>query len=272
MTLVETLAVNLAVSKREAKRLVDERSVFVNSKRVWIAKHTVMIGDRIEVVGLTQGGAKSSDGIPDDAAREALPILLTAGDALVVDKPAGVECVNGQDHIEARLRKRWPNARVVHRLDKDTSGCLLATTSEAAWDFFVEQFANHSIKKRYLALMLGAPKSAKTIVDAPLDGKSAKSVFYRKEVLGQCSLCEIELLTGRTHQIRRHARELGLTVLGDRKYGAQSLDKRLRSVERQMLHAWKLSFMPSAGSSPIEVVSAPPKDFSSWRRRLGGAG
>ncbi len=261
--LVDFVADKLTISKREAKRLVDARGVFVNGKRVWMGKHQLMIGDKVEIVG-----APSAEQSTDINQATELSILYSGGDALVIDKPAGIECVNGKNHIESQLRIKWPQARVVHRLDRDTSGCLLATTSEAAWDFFIEQFKSHTIKKRYLALLSGTLKHKRVVVDSALDGKSAKSIFHIRAKSNDFTLCEIELLTGRTHQIRRHAMELNCAVLGDRKYGDQSMTKDLRAVPRQMLHAWKVSFVPGLEFKVIEIEAPVPDDFASWQRRL----
>lgn len=263
LPLVDFVAGKMDMSKRDAKRLIDARNVFVNGKRVWMGKHQLMIDDKVEVVGVF-----ATEDFTTSGNSASLQILFSGGDAIVVNKPAGIECVNGKNHLENQLRTKWPQARVVHRLDRDTSGCLLATTSEAAWDFFIEQFKSHTIKKRYLALLSGTPKQKRVVVDLALDGKTAKTIFHTRATSHDFTLCEIELLTGRTHQIRRHAMEINCSVLGDKKYGDQSMSKGLRSVPRQMLHAWKVNFVPGPDLDSVEIEAPVPEDFASWQRRL----
>jgi len=269
-TLVEFVATKLKISKKESKRLVDTRAVFVNGKRVWMGKHKLMIGDQVEVIQAEQRNS-AGETLANNTASKVTPklnVIFQAGDALVIDKRAGIECVNGAGHIEQSLRETWPNARVVHRLDRDTSGCLLATTTEAAWEFFIAQFREQHIHKRYLAIFFGELRYNRTVVDAALDGKSAKTIFLKRAVAAGVTLCEIELLTGRTHQIRRHAQELGCSILGDRKYGPQAMSKSLRTVPRQLLHAWKLGFTPQLGLEKVEVTAEIPADFQAWQKRL----
>ena len=222
-----------------------------------MAKHNLMLEDRVEVVAQSS----SEENLK-------LEILYSNHDALVINKPAGIECVDAERPLEKYLRIEFPGARIVHRLDRDTSGCLLATKSEAAWDFFVGQFKDFSIKKSYLAILSGHLPHARNIVNSAIDGKSAKSIFHRMASSSDFTLSKIELLTGRTHQIRKHVQELNCALLGDRNYGSQSMQKFLRSVPRQMLHAASIEFSPTLNEEKVLVNAPIPPDFLSWQKRL----
>jgi 23S rRNA pseudouridine1911/1915/1917 synthase len=164
----------------------------------------------------------------------------------------------------------------VHRLDKDTSGILLAAKTPQAHAKLVEMFSQRQIHKDYLAICVGTPKEG--LIDVPIkrhpihrkemavcltDGKEAKSICRVLKKNEQLSLVEIQLLTGRTHQIRVHLKHLGTPVLGDPVYGSASANKKWEAT-RQLLHALRLKFSHPMTSSQMEIIAPVPKDFSRY--------
>ncbi|MES2121967.1 MAG: RluA family pseudouridine synthase [Chlamydiota bacterium] len=161
---------------------------------------------------------------------------------------------------------------IVHRIDKDTSGVLIAAKTVEAHRALVRAFAERRMEKTYLAICVGCPKEGP--VDAPIGrhpvrrkemcvsetGREAKSVV---RVLGKnerLSLVEVDILTGRTHQIRVHLKHLGAPVLGDAVYGSSAANKKFH-VARQLLHAHRLSFEHPITGQRLTCVAPPPKDL-----------
>lgn len=185
---------------------------------------------------------------------------------------------------------------IVHRLDKDTTGVIVWAKNQASYDFLSKQFQDRTTEKTYLALLLGDfpegklkhesylkrdPKNKTRFVSLSGEGLSdeqksemrwAKSYFTLKENFAhKYSLCEILLVTGRTHQIRVQAKELGHPVLGDQTYNpshtvspifSEKVREVLVKTKRQMLHASKLSFVHPLSHKTMNFEASLPKDFS----------
>lgn len=162
---------------------------------------------------------------------------------------------------------------IVHRLDKDTTGILLAAKTSMAHAKLVEIFAQRRIQKFYLAVCVGTPKEG--LIDAPIKrhpvhrkvmavcfegGKEAKSICRVLKKSEQLSLVEINLLTGRTHQIRVHLKHVGTPVLGDPIYGSVSANKRF-NTSRQLLHAHRLCFSHPITGASLDLTAPIPKDL-----------
>ena len=210
-------------------------------------------------------------------------ILFIDGDAIVIDKPNGLAVDAprlGGDCIEYRIGelmlgfKRPPTA--MHRLDQDTSGCLLFARNPRARAEIQKSFEAGAVEKRYLAVLGGEPAGDEGLIDLPLAkvssaeagwrmvgdrdgklaGKSARTRWRKLEVRDGKTLVEFRPLTGRTHQIRVHAREgLGIGILGDRVYGFPGGE--------MLLHASRL--VVPRGSKPVIDVTAPlPERFAEW--------
>lgn len=196
-------------------------------------------------------------------------ILHENPDLLVVDKPHGMAVHAGSGLpwglIDA-LRQDRPGEfiELVHRLDRETSGCLVLARNGAALNWLAAQFRDGRVRKRYLCLMDGLLQQDVVDVDAPLgrggdesdglvavdpEGKAARTRFRVLEQFRDCSYVEAELFTGRTHQIRAHAKYLGLPLAGDRKYSARSALRRwkARGLSRLFLHAHFLALRSPAG-------------------------
>lgn len=160
---------------------------------------------------------------------------------------------------------------IVHRLDKETSGCLVVAKTDAAHRSLSEQFANREVKKTYLALVAGKPRHPHGTITAPIgrhrthrqkmavsepgEGRDAKTDYRVLAASEKRSLVECKPHTGRTHQIRVHLKHLGCPVLGDPIYGQRG------TFSRHMLHAWKLEFVHPVTRKPMAFEAPPPPEF-----------
>ena len=274
-SLQDFLAAWLGVSRRAAKAVIDGRSVWVNRRCVWIAHHTLKSGDTVELAHAVMAAARRPvarrEIAPED--RKHVRVLAEFGDFLVVDKPAGLLSADDPHSVEAILREqlRDPAIQAVHRLDRDTTGCLLFARSEAAWQAAVEVFKTHLVQKQYRAIVVGRFAHPHVTVDAPLDGQSAISHVTREAVGDEASFLRIRIETGRTNQIRRHLSSIRHPVVGDRMFGLKSArDPRLMSVPRQMLHASALELPhPTAKGETIKAHSPLPADFRATLKLFG---
>jgi RluA family pseudouridine synthase len=254
-SLLDFLSERLRLSRRRAKTLLDARAVFVNHRRIWMARHVLRAGDVVEVASKTSPPPLRSTG--------RIPILYEDADFIVVDKPAG-QPVDGPRGVEEECRNRFRSRQIalVHRLDKDTSGCLMLAKHPAARDWMVSMFEQRRVLKVYHVIVLGEfPARAKTITKE-LDGLMAVTHVMRISANDRASHLRVRIETGRTHQIRKHMAALRHPVLGDRTYATGPLeDPLLRNVSRQMLHAELLAFPHRQTGELIRVKSALPADF-----------
>ena len=204
-------------------------------------------------------------------------VLFLDGEALVIDKPAGLPVDPPRDgglSLENHLAtltfgfQRWPTA--VHRLDRDTSGCLLLARNPKAHARFQQAFEGGTVQKRYLAVLDAAPAESAGVIDLPLvkissaeagwrmrgdpGGKRAVTAWRVLSVLDGRALVEFRPETGRTHQIRVHAAEaLGAAVVGDPVYGRAD-------PAGMLLHAAALT-VPRGGKAAIDAVAPWPERF-----------
>jgi 23S rRNA pseudouridine955/2504/2580 synthase len=204
-----------------------------------------------------------------------IAVLYENDDCIVLNKPAGLPVQGGERvgaSLDAVLAETWsPRPLLVHRLDKDTSGVILVAKNRAAAARFAALFApgtsrGGGISKRYLAVCAGNPGKGGTInLSLAVKGaeKEAQTAYTCLEAGGDFSLLELELGTGRTHQIRRHLSRIGNPVLGDEKYGDFALNKKLRKergLKRLLLHSSRLVIPESLAGFPLDV-GAPPPDY-----------
>jgi tRNA pseudouridine32 synthase / 23S rRNA pseudouridine746 synthase len=196
---------------------------------------------------------------------------------LVIDKPAGMLAVPGrgedkQDCLATRVQSRWPDARVVHRLDMATSGLMLFARG-AEWQRLLSQdFATRRIEKHYVAMVDGRMPSAQGCIDLPLaadwprrplqkvDAAQGKHSRTDWQVIGfderlQASRLALRPLTGRTHQLRVHLLAIGHPILGDALYAPPGLQAR---APRLLLHASELRLNHPTGGTALLLRCAPP--------------
>lgn len=253
-TLQSFLSLKLGISRNRAKALLDQRLVFVNGRRVWMTHHALRKDDRVSAT-------ISIPTAPDTP--PSIPILFEDNDYLIVNKPAGLLAAGG-DSAETLLRQQLnaPELVSVHRLDRDTSGCLWIARTTGAFDAAVELFQDHSLLKLYHAIVLGHVSPPEQTIKTPIDGQPAVTHFKVLDANDQASHLLVKIETGRTHQIRKHLSQAGHTLLGDRTYGTRTaLPSSIQSIPRQMLHATTLEFIQPLSKVRVRVTAPLPADF-----------
>lgn len=225
-----------------------------------------------------------------------LNILYEDSDILVVDKPSGMvthptdhggnvtgTLVNALLHHCGKLPGEEYRAGLVHRLDKETSGVMVAAKTDEARKNLSKQFADRKVQKTYLALVAGRVKNKEGRIEAPI-GRDARNHVRRKistspnareaitefrvaEEFPNASLVEVNLLTGRTHQIRVHFSSIQHPVVGDELYGFKGMNEQFKSP-RMFLHAWKLKFTYPQTGEELEFESALPEELEGVLEKL----
>jgi 23S rRNA pseudouridine955/2504/2580 synthase len=277
-------------------RILRTGQVRVNGRRAKPA-YRLATGDRVRLPPLERKGGGEGDAeapkTPSKSLREfvAGAVIHEDRDLIVVNKPAGVAVHGGSGVsfgvIEA-LRAVHPQIKeleLVHRLDRETSGCLLVAKRRAVLRELHAQLRERTIEKRYLTLVVGRwPFGVKTI-DLPLktnlkqggervvrvhsEGQHADTTFTPIEQFGKfATLLDVGLGTGRTHQIRVHAAHAGYPVAGDEKYGDRDKDAKLKEygLSRMFLHAASLAFR--RGDEPFSVTAPLPPELQSVLEKL----
>ena len=247
----------LGLSRNKAKQLIDNRTVFVNRRRVWMARHSLRSGDRVEFPD------QESSYTPSAAAKST--ILFEDDYYMIVDKPAGV-LSNGQNSYEERLRKQLnlPSLRAIHRLDKDTSGCFLMAKNQQAFDRIVPLFQQQAVIKTYEAIAAGQVEPRAISINTPIDNQPAATHVRVINANRFASHLKITIETGRTHQIRKHLLSIDHPVLGDKNYGTRlPASARTISITRQMLHAVSLQFTHPITAKHVHARAHLPQGFNS---------
>ncbi len=257
--LIDCLASHLSFSKKKAKKLLNERVVFVNGKRVWMARHSLRQSDTVEVHTTTTHHSTESR----------IKILHKDADYIIADKPPGL-LSNGTDSVESILQRQLqlPDLTAVHRLDRDTSGCLLFSRNRRAHGAAIELFRGREVHKTYHAIVAGRMREDTQSIRRSLDEQQAITKFRVLDAGDVASHLQLVLVTGRTHQIRRHLASIHHPVVGDKNHAPQRrYSDILRTVPRQMLHARRISFRPQDGEV-IRCESPLPGDFRACLRIL----
>ena len=223
-----------------------------------------------------------------------LDLLFEDADVLVVNKPAGLvvhpgagnqahTLVNALLHHCTQLSGIGGKERpgIVHRLDKQTSGCVVVAKTDAAHRGLARQFAAREVSKIYLALVAGSLGKARGTIEAAIGrhpvhrkkmavdqkrGRAARTDYHVLQSGSGLSLVECRLHSGRTHQVRVHFQHLGHPILGDSLYGR---DRPIQAT-RQMLHAWKLGFTHPRTAKQMFFEAPIPDDFQMAMKSWGG--
>lgn len=268
------------VPKSRIYRLVRKGEVRVNKGRVDI-KYRLAAGDVVRIPPIRVAERSEESFVPKGLQAALQQGILFEDDGfMVINKPAGFAVHGGSgvsSGIIEGLRLIRPEARfleLVHRLDKDTSGCLLIAKKRSALRKLQEFFRNSEIKKTYQALLAGQWDRKKLIVTAPLlkniskggerivviskAGKAAETLFTRIKLFRNATLVEASPKTGRTHQIRVHAASLGHAIVGDDRYGSDEINKLFKNkgYKRMFLHAETLKFKHPVTDEKM-TISAP---------------
>ena len=277
--LQDFLAAKFSLSRRTAKAMIDGRSVWVNRKCVWMARFQLKTGDVVEIPDAVVKGAQKQSRV-DSPAPEAQPrqkrhvrVLWQDDCYLICDKPAGIVSCDDPKSVETILREqeKIPTLEAVHRLDRDTTGCLMFAKNRASLVAAVEIFKTHKVSKTYHAVVAGKFPYAHQIIDEPLDKQSALTKVNREAYGPDASFLRVRIETGRTNQIRRHLSSVRFPIVGDRVFGLKSArDPRLMRVPRQMLHASTLA-MPHPVEKRVEIKahSPLPADFRGALKLFG---
>jgi len=296
------------LSRSRLQALIHQGHVALRKTTIRDANFRVKPGDIFEI-----GVPAPADPAPQG---ENIPLIVVHedDDVIVIDKPAGLvvhpaagnltgTLVNALiAHCGSSLKGIGGVARpgIVHRLDKDTSGLLVAAKNERAMRSLAKQFANHTIERAYHAVTWGSPRVGEGIVEGqigrnPFDrkrmavmrhgGKEARTRYRVKEAFGTgprplAALVECRLETGRTHQIRVHLAHLGHPLIGDRAYGRSRATPRaktpaeenafcvVQTFPRQALHAFVLGFHHPSLQKTCRFQSEWPDDFATLVRSL----
>lgn len=278
------IAVRPELSRRHARQVIERGQVLVDGVAVLEAGAEVPEGARVE-------WDPNRRRLP--RFRPALPVLVQDAHLLVVDKPAGLLSVptrpgrTGEDTALGRLQE-WarrvrgrPRIGVVHRLDRGTSGALCFALEEPVRQALRALFRAHRMERRYAVLVAGVPAEARGEVDLPIrdewrqgrrgvarPDEPAKPALTRWRVIESfegAARLEVELETGRQHQIRVHMAAFGHPVLGDRVYGGATSGP---PAARALLHAAHLAFDHPVTGRRVEATAPLPDDFRAALRRL----
>jgi 23S rRNA pseudouridine1911/1915/1917 synthase len=234
--------------------------------------------------------------VPESREAELLPesiplhVVYEDDDVLVIDKPAGMVTHPAAGHaggtlVNALLGRSAAGAYgaiagvtrpgIVHRLDRDTSGLLMVARNDHAQAALMAQLKARRVKKRYLALVAGSVAAGAGRVEAPIgrdprhrtkmavvpDGKPAVTGYRVRERFDGWTLLEVDLVTGRTHQIRVHLASIGHPVAGDPLYATGVARRGPEGLERLFLHSWELEFAATSGEALVRVTAPLPPEL-----------
>lgn len=281
------------VPKSHIYRILRSGEVRVNKGRIG-ADYRLQLGDQVRVPPVRVAQREQSG--PAAAPAREFPAVFEDEAVLVIDKPAGVAVHGGSGvsfGVIEQLRRARPQAKfleLAHRLDRETSGLLIVGKKRAALVRLQDDFREGNMGKRYFALVKGRWLNQTQHIRQPLykyliengerrvrvdpEGKAAHSIvrLVKRWQTGQgyFSLVEVELKTGRTHQIRVHLTNAGFPLLGDDKYGDFSLNKELQrlGLKRMFLHAAKLEMTHPVTGEVLSLEAPLPPELAEFLRRL----
>lgn len=272
------------VPKSHVYRILRSGEVRVNGGRVG-PTYRLALGDEVRIPPVRIAESSTPAAVP---AGKPLPVVYEDDAIIVIDKPSG-KAVHGGSGVSfgviEQLRSQRPQARMLelaHRIDRETSGLLIIAKKRSALTALHDMMREGRVEKRYLTLVPGRWANALQHVKEPLfkyltpegerrvrvsgDGKPAHSIVRLVKRWQRFSLLEVELKTGRTHQIRVHLAHLGFPLCGDDKYGDFPLNKALEQegLKRMFLHAAHLSFVHPLTGEPIMLHSPLPEELQGF--------
>ncbi|MGK7345684.1 MAG: RluA family pseudouridine synthase [Candidatus Nitrospinota bacterium M3_3B_026] len=280
----------LSLTRSRAQKLIADGFVKRNGETVHSASEKVREADEIEV--FIPPPAPPEKAVPEDIP---LDVVYEDGDVIVVNKPPGMVVSPAAGHRGGTLVNALlahcgglssvggaARPGIVHRLDKDTSGVIIAAKNDKASLSLSSQLKERTMSRTYVAVVKGAPREDEGVIDTligrhPRDrkkmatlkegGRRAVSRYRVAQRLSGASVVEVSLMTGRTHQIRVHMLHINCPVAGDPVY---SRGKNRLPIKRQALHAWKIRFVHPRTGKEVELRSPIPADMESLIRALGG--
>ena len=265
-------------SRSQIQKLISGKNITINNSEIKSSTE-IKYNDKIKII------IPNIDKAPLIASEIKLEIIYQNSGLIVINKPHGIVVHPSKGHsndtvinallgmdikFETILGQKKP--LLVHRLDKDTSGLLLVAKNEKTYNYLTEIQKKRKIKKHYFAVISGVPDKKHATIDASIsrnkshrkkmsvNSKGRKSLTTYKVIKSNnnMSLIELELHTGRTHQIRVHMQALGHPIIGDELYGKKS-----KLINRQLLHAYKLEFKDNKNNE-ILVQNEPEKDMKEF--------
>jgi len=306
---IRVLAVPADAGATRVDRYVADRTGLSRSHvQKLITDGRLTAGDRtLRANSLVEPGSELRLDVPPPAAAEPLAqpeidvqVVYEDEDLLIINKPAGLVVHPAPGHadgtlVNALLGRGGPEAfggiagvrrpGIVHRLDRDTSGLLMVARTDLAQQGLMAQLKARRVKKTYLALVHGSVAAAVGRIEAPIgrdpkhrtrmavvpDGRAATTGYRVRERFAGWTLLELDLVTGRTHQIRVHLDAIGHPVAGDPVYGTGTSSRGPDSLARLFLHAWRLELTSPSRGDLIRATAPLPAELEAVLAGLRGA-
>ncbi len=264
-----------SISRDMVARYFSQGSVYLDQHRIFDSSRMVKTGETIRI-------PKTPNQVRCTFSVSSIDVLYEDPFIIVVNKPSGMASddtlagrVNTLPYILSQRYDRNQYLQTVHRLDMGTSGIMILSKKPATTRRLNEQFREHSVQKTYLAIVHGLlknkdgrieshlcrdPRDPRKFKSSQKDGKKSITIFRVRESHEDYSLVEVQLITGRTHQIRVHFAEQGNPILGDGLYGPPGIAARL------MLHAFSISFVHPNSKKIMQLVAPEPEEFRRFFR------
>ena len=275
---------NLGLSRTNIQKLIRGGKVLLNSCVQDKPHHKVSLGDNIATILPTK---EKTEFLPEEIS---LDVVYEDDDLLVINKQTGlvvhpapgnrqhtlVNALLGRSMQLSNINKNRPG--IVHRLDKETSGLLVVAKNNSSHLKLAKQFAQHSIARKYIAIVCGRVQFDEDVIEAPIgrdplrrknmaisflkNNKYAKTYYHTLKRGNEFSFLELKPFTGRTHQLRVHLAYLGHPILGDAKYGKN------KNFPRLALHAQEISFIHPSTNKLIHFTSKIPQEFQDFIKKI----
>jgi 23S rRNA pseudouridine1911/1915/1917 synthase len=279
------------LSRSHVQRLIGEGRLTAGSQP--LKANTIVGGGTVLTLDVPPAQAPVPQGEPEIP----VDVVYEDDDVLIVNKPAGLVVHPAPGHatgtlVNALLGRNGGEAfggiagirrpGIVHRLDRDTSGLLMVARHDAAQASHMAQLTARRVKKTYVALVQGSVSAAAGRIEAPIgrdpkhrtrmgvvpDGRAATTGYRVRERLDGWTLLELDLVTGRTHQIRVHLDAIGHPIAGDPIYGTGTSRRGPEGLDRLFLHAWRLELTSPSSGRLIRAEAALPADLEAVLARL----
>ncbi len=270
------------LSRSYCQKLIEAGQALVNGRKV--KSHRQVHNGDVIVLHVPQTVALNVEAqdIP-------LEVLYEDSDILILNKRPGIVVHPSPGHLDGTLVNALLfhtrdlssingvlRPGIVHRLDKEASGCLVVAKNDRAHKGLADQFEGREIKKEYAAIVAGRMVQQSGIIEMKIgrhptvrkkmavrpEGREARTTYERLEEMGGCTLLKLTPTTGRTHQLRVHLAAMGFPILGDEQYGKRRHSSAMPlQIARQMLHAWTLAFRHPRSREIIRCAAPIPEDM-----------
>ena len=228
-------------------KLLRKKDIRINGKRI---SENILVhsGDEVQIF------------IADTFIQRNFPVAYEDDNILVINKPCGISVNDGHDSLTYLLGEKYTYIEPCHRLDRNTSGLVIFAKNESALNVMFDSFKHHEIEKHYICIVVGQMPKKQDSLNAFLFKDSKKSIVYISDIQKKgysniitnynvlqfsksqnLSLLDVQIPTGKTHQIRAHLAYIGHPILGDGKYGINEVNKKFK-IKTQALHSYKLKF------------------------------